>query len=361
MIPNKNIILHDIFDIKGGGERLALSMAQGLSADLCYGKLSPKSFKLEDYHDFDKFDLDLKLEYPGIKTWALSRLFENKTEFLKKYQNVIYSGIVCPLAVNNHLSNSNYYYCHTPPRFVYDKHQHYLNQYDFISGSVLKILVSWYKRKYEESISQMDLIFANSSFVKDRIKTYLNRDSVIIYPPCNLDQFHNKPQQGFYLSTARLESLKRVDVIIKAFKKMPNKQLVICSDGAEIKNLKKLSEGIDNIKSLGSVSDIELSNALSECIATIYIPKDEDFGMSPVESMASGKPVICSDHGGPIESVLNNQTGLYLDENNLIESLCDAVGQMSSKFAESMKTNCLNRAEKFSEKRFHQRLLKFMS
>lgn len=356
----ENIVLHDIFDIKGGGERLALSIAETLEADLGYGKKSPKSFDLDSMHAFEKIDLGLKIEFAGLKTYNLSKIFSHKTEFLSQYKNVVYSGIICPLAINNHLNGGNFYYCHTPPRFVYDKYHHYLKQYMLPQQLMLRMLVAWLKPQYEASVALMDVVFTNSKFVKARVKKYLNRDSIVIYPPCKIDQFYNKPAQSYYLSTARFDELKRVDKIIDAFKRMPDKKLVLCSSGSEDVRLRNLANNSANITFTGQVSDEKLHTLISECIATIYIPKDEDFGMSPVESMAAGKPVICSGHGGPIESVIDGETGFYVKEESIEQSLIDCVNRLDVNQAISMRKACHHRALKFSEENFHKNIRRYV-
>ncbi|MBL4659978.1 MAG: glycosyltransferase [Alcanivoracaceae bacterium] len=356
----ENIVLHDIFDIKGGGERLAISLVHALNADLGYGKHSFNSFDLSDEKIDKIYNLHLKLEFAGLKTWALSQLFSQKTGFLRDYKKVIYSGIICPLAIKNHQNGGNYYYCHTPPRFVYDKFEHYLRQNFLPQQMMMRLLVSWFRPQYEASVALMDVILTNSVFVKARIKKYLNRDSVVIHPPCNIQKFQHKPSQGYYLSTARFDALKRVDEIIKAFIKMPDKKLVLCSSGVEDKKLKKLAATAKNISFTGQVNDKELSRLIAESIATIYIPEDEDFGMSPVESMAAGKPVICSGHGGPTESVIDGETGLYIVESNIQQSLIDSVGKLDVNKATKMRNACENRALMFSEEIFQQKIQRYV-
>ena len=356
----ENIVLHDIFDIKGGGERLALSIAETLQADLGFGKKSPKSFDLDSMHAYEKIDLGLKIEFAGLKTYNLSQIFAHKTQFLSDYDNVIYSGIICPLAVHNHLNGGNFYYCHTPPRFVYDKYQHYLSQFMLPQQIMLRILAAWLKPRYEASVALMDVVFTNSKFVKARVKKYLKRDSVVIYPPCKLEKFYFRNPQNYYLSTARFDELKRVDKIIEAFKLMPDKKLVLCSSGTEDIKLRKLAKNCKNITFVGQVSDEKLHQLISECIATIYIPKDEDFGMSPVESMAAGKPVICSGHGGPTESVINGETGFYVEDENIVQSVIDCVIKLDSNKAVSMQNACQQRASVFSEENFHKSIRRYV-
>ena len=352
--------MHDIFDIRGGGERLALSLVNGLKSDLAYGKHSEQSFNLDKLSIDKIYDLGLKLEFPGLKTLSLSRLFCRETKFLRHYDKVIYSGMICPLAIQNHLNGGNYYYCHTPPRFVYDKFDYYLKQNFLPQRIMMRLLVLWFKPRYEESVALMDVIMANSEYVKARIKKHLNRDAVVVYPPCNIDKFNFDQSQGYYLSTARFDVLKRVDLIIQAFKQMPDKKLAICSTGSEEAQLKKLAYNCKNITFTGQVSDKNLSDLISHSIATIYIPKDEDFGMSPVESMAAGKPVICSGHGGPTESVVDGETGYYIDESDICHSVIAAVNKLDTNQAVKMKTACQQRALKFSEESFHQQIKRYV-
>ncbi len=353
-------MLHDIFDIKGGGERLAISLTQAIDADLASGKISDNSFDLSGYGINHIRDLQLKLETAGLKTWALSRLFSRQTDFLKHYHKVIYSGIICPLAIKNHEQGGNIYYCHTPPRFVYDKFDHYLQQQMLPQQLMMRLLVSWFKPQYEASVALMDVVLANSVFVKARIKKYLSRDSVVVHPPCNLQKFQFRNPQGYYLSTARFDRLKRVDQIIQAFKKMPDKKLVLCSSGSEEKSLKKIAHEASNIHFTGQVTDKKLASLIAGCIATVYIPKDEDFGMSPVESMSAGKPVICSDHGGPTESVVDGETGHYVADLNLQANLIDAVTRLDVNRALAMKSACQNRALAFSEAIFHKKIRRYV-
>ena len=100
-----------------------------------------------------------------------------------------------------------------------------------------------------------------------------------------------------------MDPLKRIDLIVRAFKEMPDKRLVVVSGGSDMANIKKMTDKVENIDVLGWVDDEKLCDLMGRCIATIYIPRDEDFGISPVESMAAGKPVIGVQEGGLLETV----------------------------------------------------------
>ena len=160
-----------------------------------------------------------------------------------------------------------------------------------------------YRFSYERAIRCMDIIIYHSETVRKRIERFLGYDSVVIYPPCETERFQWIEGGDFYLSTARLDPMKRVDLIVKAFKKMPDKRLVVVSGGADMPGIKQIAEESPNIEVLGWISETRLCDLMGRCIATIYIPRDEDFGISPVESMAAGKPVIGVQEGGLLETV----------------------------------------------------------
>ena len=156
-----------------------------------------------------------------------------------------------------------------------------------------------FEKQYLRDISQMDVVLTNSQTVKERIKTYCNIDADIVHPPVSLEKFSHvtkkePPKTPYFLSFARLAKLKRVDKIIEAFVEMPNQRLIVTygKNDPERDKIFSLASGAKNIEFRTSVSDEELIDLISQSEATIYIPKDEDFGMSPVESMSCGTPVI---------------------------------------------------------------------
>ncbi|MCF6300026.1 MAG: glycosyltransferase [Proteobacteria bacterium] len=351
MTSTENLILHDLFDIKGGGERLVMTLLEGLNADLITGYHSEDSYDLKTVSG-QVFNLNASSRFAGFKTIALANGFKKIIPLENQYNNIIYSGVVCPLSVNNFQSAHNIYYCHTPPRFVYDKSSFYSQNLSWLSKQGLKWLVNWFKPQYEQAIAQMDVVVTNSQFVKQRISKYLQLDATVIYPPCDTQYFKFIEQGDYYLSMARLDPLKKIDAIIEAFKRMPDKKLLIASGGKSLKNLTKLADGYHNISFTGWIEDKQLKKLLGRCIASLYVPEDEDFGMSPVESMSAGKPVICSDHGGMTESVIDGETGYYVNHDNLIEEIIDKVNMLNKVQAFKMKSACEFRAQKFDNKNF---------
>lgn len=206
----------------------------------------------------------------------------------------------------------------------------------------------------------MDALACNSQTVRRRIRQYLQLDATVIYPPCETNLYSYRGQENFYLSAARLDWLKRVDLIIEAFSRMPEKRLLVVSTGPEEKHLRRLGEGLPNVVFLGTVDENRLIELLGACIAVIYIPKEEDFGMVPVEAMASGKPVIGVREGGVAETVIHEQTGLLLDPDPSVETLMATLKDMTPERARALREACEARARNFDLSVFVKRMKDLM-
>ena len=150
------------------------------------------------------------------------------------------------------------------------------------------------------SSQRIDYIIANSNFTAKRIKKYWRLESDVIHPPVDIKRFKYKESRGnYYMSVNRLVPNKRIDLLIEAFNKL-NLPLIIIGDGPERLKLQKMSNS--NIKFLRKISDKEVENYMSKCKAFVYAGI-EDFGIAPVEAMASGAPVIAFGKGGILDTV----------------------------------------------------------
>ena len=351
MKNSDTVILHDAFAFKGGGERLVYLLCRDLEADLAFGYRNKKTFNLDELSN-NLINLESESKLPAWRTIKRLHTFRNKTKFLYRYKNVIYTGQNSSLAVSNHSEGKNIYYCFTPPRSMYDLKESHLASQTPLERLRHVLYNAFYQPLYENAIRKMDVILADSKNVQNRIQKFLGLESTVLYPPCDVDKFNWMGQEDYYLSTARLTSYKRVDIIIQAFIKLPQKRLVIASTGPDEKRLKQLAEGFDNIQFTGDINDNELKNLIGNAIATIYIPKDEDFGISPVESMAAGKPVIGSGEGGLLETVIHGETGWLSSPNISVEELVQMLDAANPKLARSMRFSCEKQATGFRTELF---------
>ncbi|OQW93126.1 MAG: glycosyl transferase family 1 [Beggiatoa sp. IS2] len=349
----KTIILHDYFESAEGGGRLSSVLAQGLHADLAYGFARPHHPFVQGA-DHQPTERDLKA-YSALPLWRqfkLTQAFIHRTHFLKDYHTVIYSGFYTPLAVLQHLSGPNILYCHTPPRFIYDQRDFYLNSLSPWLRPALQAFIHYLQPRYENAITQMTTIVANSENVRKRIRYYLGQESIVVYPPCDTHRFTWRGQGHYYLSTARLDPLKRVDLIVQAFLQMPDKHLIITSGGSELLRLRKLARYASHIHFTGWIDDLQLADLIGNAIATLYLPKDEDFGMSPLESMSAGKPVIGVAEGGLLETIIERETGLLLSPPPTVSAICEAVLTLTPQYALTLRQACEQQAHRFRTERF---------
>jgi len=245
---------------------------------------------------------------------------------------------------------------------LYDLKNDYLKKIPFLIRPIFKIISYFFKKMYERDISKMDLVLTNSKNTQKRIKKFLNIDSKILYPPVDLTEFKYSSQKDYYLSFARLAWAKRVDHIIKAFIKMPKKKLVVIywendPDKDKIFSLKKWYE---NIKLITLPWNKGFTNYISNAIATIYIPIDEDFGMSPVESMSAWKPVLWVKEWWLKETIIDKKTWILIPAWAKVNDIVKAVNYLSPTMCLKMREDCIKRAKDFSLESFEKQIKKII-
>lgn len=192
-------------------------------------------------------------------------------------------------------------YCHTPMRYLWDLYTAHREEYVTSRFKrALMVPLSNYLRLWDYSTAaRVDRFLANSENVRNRIwKTY-RRESEVIYPPVAVDSFYWKPSDDYFLIVSALVPYKRIDLAVRAFARS-GRRLIIAGSGSEYRRLKGLAT--PQIEFAGQVPDDQLRELYARCRA-LLLPGEEDFGMTPVEALASGKPVIALGRGGVLESV----------------------------------------------------------
>ena len=222
-------------------------------------------------------------------------------------------------------------YVHTPVRYAWDQMNIYMRR-SFLRKIGLGPLIRWQLhslRQWDQlSSSRVDCLLANSNFTAKRIWKYWRRRSEVIHPPVDVNRFDwNKPRDDFYLSVSRLVPNKRVDLLVRAFNRL-QLPLIVVGDGVEKTYLKGLAG--PTVQVLGFQSKEMIENLMSRCRAFVYAGI-EDFGIAPVEAMASGAPVIAFGKGGILDTVKcfnycsdQKATGLLFHEQT-INSLVQAI------------------------------------
>ncbi|MFK7875486.1 MAG: glycosyltransferase [Paracoccaceae bacterium] len=242
-------------------------------------------------------------------------------------------------------------YCHSPMRYIWDQFHVYHTQ----AGRLTRFAMPWLAHRLRlwdfASAARPDVIVANSDFIRRRVAKSWGRDARVIHPSVDLAAFtpgDPNAVQDFYLSVGELVSYKRPDVLVDAFNQS-GKALIIIGDGPERSALQ--SKAKSNIKFLGRASFEELQQHYQQARALIF-PGIEDFGIIPLESMASGRPVVALGKGGAVETVRDGITGV-LFKDCTPQSLNSAIQRLETELLPVLEPNSLkDHAAGFGKERF---------
>lgn len=321
----KVALLHDHLYQAGGAERVLYALAQTFPGAPIYTVIYNKK-QIKGFEDFDiRTSFIQKLPFGTSRfKWYLPLIPTAIEELdLTEFDVVISSASALIKGVVTQPKTLHICYCHTPTRYLWsDTHQY---RQDLQANRAIKKFLPFMLSKlraWDQVASQrVDKYIANSHFVAQRIKRYYQKEAKVIYPPIDTHNFSiSDAPKNYYFLVSRLRPYKRVDLAIQAFNKL-GIPLKIAGVGEEEERLKKMANS--NIEFLGAVSEQEKRKLLSECIAFIH-PQEEDFGITPVEAMASGRPVIAYKSGGVLESVVESITGSLFPDQTW-ESLVDTV------------------------------------
>lgn len=215
-------------------------------------------------------------------------------------------------------------YCHSPMRYLWDQYHVYRNGAGLITRAVMPSLAHPLRQWDVTSAARVDGFVANSNHVAQRIKKYWRQDADVVHPPVAVHEFSPVAPaevEDFYLWVGELAGYKMPEMAIEAFRRLDKPLLVI---GGPDKAAKRLAAAAGpRTRFLGKVSFADLKFYMASCRALIF-PGEEDFGMVPVEVMASGRPIIAYGRGGILDSVVDGKTG-YLYREQTVEALIEAI------------------------------------
>lgn len=217
-------------------------------------------------------------------------------------------------------------YCLSPMRYAWEFSYETANQMagkNKLVNKFLKYFLTFIRMWDYDSAARVDYFVAISNHVAKRIKKHYHRDCAVIYPPVRCDLFHPSEIDGdYYLCVSRLQEYKRIDLAIEACNRL-KKRLVIIGTGPDEEKLKSMAG--PTIEFLGRVSDEETKKYYAECKAFLF-PGEEDFGITPLEAQASGRPVIAYGRGGALETVIEGKTGIFFQNRQWKALLQQLVG-----------------------------------
>ncbi|HUV71468.1 MAG TPA: glycosyltransferase [Clostridia bacterium] len=245
-------------------------------------------------------------------------------------------------------------YCHTPPRYLYG-YETSRNWQKHWCIRFYAVLVNHFMRIYDHKQAQKVTWFiANSKEVQKRIRKFYRRESLVIYPPVEIASAPKVPPANYFLTGGRLEMPKNFDLVIQAASKL-NLPLKVYGTGFQGEYLRSIAG--PTVEFVGSVSEEEKFRLMAGCLAFVAAATDEDFGMTPVEAMAAGRPVIAYRGGGYLETVVEGKTGEFFDEPAL-KSLVKTLNNFKPKKYHS--EDCRQQARKFSKERFIKEMKEFI-
>ena len=256
---------------------------------------------------------------------------------------------VCPAPDAFHIC-----YCHTPMRYLWDMYHEYFKKSNPIVRFFMKKMIPSLRIWDITSSNLVDYFVANSHYVASRIKRYYKREAEVIFPPCAIEKYINNPRnpQDFYLFFGQLVGYKRADIAIEACIKSGRK-IVVIGDGKSKKAREYTKSGL--VTFTGRLSDEKIADYLSKAKALLF-PGIEDFGIIPVEANAAGCPVLAYKKGGALDSVKENLTGLFFDEQNA-DSLISCIDKFEKEEAKfSDRSVFTKHVQQFSEAEFMRKI-----
>ncbi|MBD3300674.1 MAG: glycosyltransferase [Candidatus Moranbacteria bacterium] len=354
-------IVHDFLNKTGGAEMTLKEM----------GAVWPKAPIYTLMHK-EELGLDLPNQIRESYIKKLPGLFKERPKLalpflivapetldLRNYRVVLTSSGAFSKSVITKPETLNICYCHSPTRYLWD----YTHQYvrNIIHSNSIKFLTRFlinYIRIWDAvSADRVDYFIANSKATREKIKKYYRSDSALIYPPVKVDELYSRrnQQKNFFLVVSRLSKYKKIDIIIKAFNKL-GWELIVIGEGEEFKRLKKMAG--PTVKMLGFKERKEVIDYYRSCKAFIQA-SDEDFGISTVEAMACGKPVLAFEKGGAKEIVQPGISGEFFKAQT-VEVLAEGVYRINSRIKKYNSRDIIESVQKFSDKRFRKELRNFI-
>jgi len=257
-------------------------------------------------------------------------------------------------------------YCHTPVRFLYNARDEYVNDYPLPWWGkpirwVLPTLLNFLEKKDQKAMKDVDHWVSNSNFVADRISKFYNAKAKTLYPGVETKPYVKaglrEGERIYFLAVGRFIPYKKFDLLVETFAK--NKQpLKLAGKGPELEKCKALVKkfGADNIEFLGFVNDDELPDLYAHARAFLF-PAEEDFGLTPVEAMSAGTPVIYYDKGGAPESVGEWGIPFHAQTSEELQKGIDLFVQQESNIH---RDHIIERGESFDETKFRKKLAQYL-
>lgn len=358
-MSQKIAVAHGNYFARGGGERVADKIADTFDAPMYYG------FGNDDVQPDDDIER-IKLYHPNPISKQLVRQIHQYRDMkfmwhgmhipeLFDYDVIIESGNEFGWYVPKQMDQAIVKYVHSPPRGPYDMH------YKHGSGMLHRAYSLAAKTLYRHTTSYVDVYVANSEVVAKRCKKAWDVEPKIVYPPVDVNSYGPEwaetQRENTYLTFSRLYRHKRTREIVQAFDGLDAK-LIIGGDGPQREHLESMAP--DNVEVWGYLSEGEKRRLLAEVDALIFNAENEDFGLVPVEAMASGTPVLGVDDGFTKYQIRNGENGYLYDESGSPQAIAAAVEMYQQRGVSWSADDFVSFADQFSTERFEDEMMRMV-
>ena len=356
----KVALVHDYLNQMGGAERVVMAFHEIFPDAPIYTsiydpqRVDPAFQKMDIRTSFmQKFPLVTKHHQPYLPFYP----FAMESLDLRGYDLVLSSSSAFAKGVITRPETMHICYCHTPMRWCWNYDEYVeREQLGGMSRHVLPFLITGLRIWDQASSMRVDHFIANSPVIAERIQKYYRREAVFIPPPVEAQRFNFDPAtqpEDYFLCLSRLIPYKRIDLAIQACNKL-HLPLVVIGGGRDEERLKKMAG--PTIRFLGRLSDAEVLHYYAHCRAFLF-PGEEDFGITPLEAQASGRPVIAYGAGGALASVVDGVTGIFFKQQT-VESMANVLATFDEHAFDPQTIR--NHALEFDTPRFHRRIQQFI-
>lgn len=345
----KTAIIHPFMDNIGGAEKLVLTLAKGLDAQIITtnidkANISKMGFK-QCIKSIGRVPKNAPLRHQKA-VWLFSRYKGNYDYY------IIAGDWALSAAINN---KPNLWYVHSPTRELWDLYKH--TRKNLVAPALRYIYDAWvqYNRHLQRKHARhAGVVLCNSQNTKKRLVKYLNIQAKVVHPPVDTQIFKFQSTGDYWLSVNRMIPHKRVELQIEAFRKLPQERLVIVGSFEHARQFTKYRQKIyarlpPNVTLLNHLNEKELAKLYANCRGFITTSKDEDFGMTAIEAMSAGKAVIAPNEGGYKESIIHKRTGLLIQPK---ESMIINAIKKVNQDPEQYRQPCQERAQAFCVQAF---------
>ncbi|MEK7673348.1 MAG: glycosyltransferase [Patescibacteria group bacterium] len=356
----KVALVFDWMTTNGGAEKVNLALHKMFpTATIFTSVYNPQKVK-----GFEKADIKTSFiqRLPFSKTkhqWYLNFMpYAYELFDLSDYDIVISSSHSCAKGVITKPETLHISYCHSPMRYAWDNWQTYIKEYkaNFLIKKIAKNRLHKLRMWDRLSADRVDYFIANSSTTKKRIEKYYKRPSTVIHPMIKASHYKISPNsKGYFLAVGRLTPYKKFDLLVETFNQI-GLPLKIVGTGVAEDDLRKMAK--PNIEFLGYINDNELQTLYSECEALVF-PQIEDFGIVPLEAMASGRPVIAYGEGGALDTVIDGKTGI-LFKNQTVADLKEALENYQKQKKSFIPQEIKKHAAEFDISEFEKKFMKYL-